>query len=191
MKSVYRKYFTKVALIWAGCFVLFFFVYMLMLAPQKNSKERLEKQLAGKKQIYDSALKAAQEETKIQLNEQLEHLRDRLKNFVIDFEDSANLTFDISQIANEKEVTSFSIETKKDSSRDTAMSDYNYISESHIGISFFTAGFNQFAALLNALERHRPVIFVDRFAITRSERGSSDHQVNMSLAVFVRKKQDS
>lgn len=190
MKSAYRKYFTKVALIWAGCFALFFFVHMLMLAPQKNSKERLEKQLAEKKQVYNSALKAAQKETRIQLNEQIEYLRNKLKNFVIDFENSANLTFDISQIANEKEVTSFNIETKKDSSRDTAMSD-NYISESRIDISFLTADFNQFATLLNALERHRPVIFVDRFAIIRAERGGSDHQVNMSLAVFVRNKQDS
>lgn len=191
MKPAYRKYFTKVALIWAGCFVLLFFVHMLMLAPQKDSKERFEKQLAGKKQIYNSALKAAQKETKIQLNEQIEHLRNRLKNFVIDFEDSANLTFDISRIANEKEVTAFSIETKDDGGRSTATSDYNHISENRIDISFFMADFNQFAALLNALERHRPVIFVDRFAITRSGRGSSDHQVNMSLAVFVRKKQDS
>jgi len=190
MKSVYKKYFTKAALVWAGCFVLFFFVYTLMLAPQKNSKEQLEKQLAEKKQICDSALKTAQKETKTQLDEQLEHLRNRLKNFVIDFEDSANLTFDISQIANKKEVASFSIETKKDSSRGPAMSD-NYISESCIDISFLTASFNQFAALLNALERHRPVIFVDKFAITRSDKGSSEHQVKMNLAVFVRKMRDS
>jgi hypothetical protein len=191
MKSVYGKYFTKVALIWTGCFILFFFVYMLMLAPQKNSKEQLKKQLEEKKQMYNSALKATQKETQIQLNEQIEHLRNKLKDFVIDFEDSADLTFDISQIANAKEVASFSVETnRKDNSRDPAMSD-KYIFESHIDISFFTADFNQFAALLNALERHRPVIFVDRFAITRSSKSSSDRQVNMSLAVLVRKIQDS
>ena len=190
MKSVYGKYFTKVALIWTGRFILFFFAYMLMLAPQKNSKEQLKKQLEEKKQMYNSALKATQKETKAQLDEQLEHLRNRLKNFAIDFEDSADLTFDISQIANGKEVTSFSIETKKDSGRETAKSD-KYISESHIDISFSTADFNQFAALLNTLERHRPVIFVDKFAITRSDKGSSEHQVKMNLAVFVRKIQDS
>ncbi len=191
MKSVYREYFTKVALIWTGCFILFFFVYMLMLAPQKNSKEQLKKQLEEKKQMYNSALKATQKETQIQLNEQIEHLRNRLKDFVIDFEDSADLTFDISQIASAKEVTSFSVETnRKDNSRDPTMSD-KYIFESHIDISFLTADFNQFAALLNALERHRPVIFVDRFAITRSDKSSSGRQVNMGLAVFVRKIQDS
>jgi hypothetical protein len=162
-----------------------------MLAPQKNSKEQLKKQLEEKKQMYNSALKATQEETQIQLNEQIEHLRDRLKDFVIDFEDSTDVTFDISQIANAKEVASFSIETnKRDNSRDPTMSN-KYIFESHIDIGFSTADFNQFAALLNALERHRPVIFVDRFAITRSSKGGSDRQVNMSLAVLVRKIQDS
>jgi len=191
MNSVYGKYFTKVALIWAGCFVLFFFIYMLMLAPLKGIREKLEKQLENKKQIYDSALKASQKETRIQLDEQIQQLRNRLKDFVIDFEDSTDVTFDISQIANAKEVASFSIETnKKDNSRDPTMSD-KYIFESHIDISFLTADFNQFAALLNALERHRPVIFVDRFAITRSDKGSSEHQVKMNLAVFVRKMQDS
>jgi hypothetical protein len=191
MKSVYRKYFTKVALVWMGCFILFFFAYMLMLAPQKNSKEQLTRQLEEKKQMYNFALKATQKETQIQLNEQIEHLRNKLKDFVIDFEDSADVTFDISQIANAKEVASFSIETnKKDSSRDPTISD-KYIFESRIDISFLTTDFNQFAALLNALERHRPVIFVNSFAITRSYKGGSDRQVNMSLAVFVRKVQES
>jgi hypothetical protein len=46
-----------------------------MLAPQKNSKEQLKKQLEEKKQMHNSALKAAQKETKAQLDEQLEHLR--------------------------------------------------------------------------------------------------------------------
>jgi hypothetical protein len=174
-----------------GCFVLFFFAYMFILAPQKDRKEQIIKQLEEKKQIYNSALKATQKETQIQLNEQIEHLRDRLKDFVIDFEDSTDLTFDISQIANTKEVTSFSVETgRKDISRDPTKPD-KYIFESHIDISFSTADFNQFAALLNALERHRPVIFVDEFAITRSSKDGSDRQVNMSLAVFVRKTQDS
>src|SRR4030042_3692161 len=151
MKSIYGKYFTKVALAWMLCFVAFFFAYMLMLAPQKKSKEQLGKQLEEKKQLYGSALSAAQKETQIRLNEQIERLRDKLKTFVVDFEDSTDVTFDISQIANAKEVTSFSIATnKRDRSRDPTTSD-KYIYESRIDISFLVSDFNQFAALLNAL----------------------------------------
>jgi len=189
MKLIYRKYFTTVALIWAGCFILFFFAYMLVLVPERESKQHIEKQLAEKKRIYETALKATEEETEIWLNEQIERLRNRLKDFVIDFEDSANLTFDISQIANEEKVSSFSIKSRDDG-RGTAIADCKYIADNFIDISF-TAGFSQFATFLNALERHRPIIFVNKFTITRSEQDDTGHKVNMDLAVFVRKQQDS
>lgn len=170
---------------------MFFFAYMFMLAPQKNNKEQLKKQLEEKKQKYDYALKATQKETQDQLNEQIEQLRKKLKDFVTDFEDAANLTFDISQIANEKAVTSFSIETSKKGSGGDQATSNKYIFESRIGIGFSTASFNQFATLLNALERHQPVIFVDKFVISRAENGSSNRQVKMDLAVFVKKVQGS
>ncbi len=191
MKSIYGKYFTKVALAWMSCFVVFFFAYVLVLAPQKKSKEQLSRQLEEKKQLYGTALSAAQKETQIKLDDQIKQLREKLKTFVVNFEESTDVTFDISQIANTKQITSFNIATnKRDRSRDPAVSD-KFIYESRIDINFLTSDFNQFAALLNALERHRPIIFVDSFAITRSNKDSSDRSVNMSLAVFVRKTQDS
>ena len=186
--KIYRKYLTTAALVWAACFMLFFFIYMLVLRPLKGSQKRIESRLTEKKQMYESALNATHEETKIRLNEQIEHLRNRLKDFVIDFEDSANLTFDISQIATEKKLASFSIKGKG-SSEVSAIPDCNRIYENHIDISF-TALFRQFATFLNALERHRPVLFVDKFAVS-SGRGDSEPQVNMNLVVFIRKQQDS
>ncbi len=185
--KIYRKYFATAALIWAGCFILFLFIYMIVLAPQKKSRKQVENQLAEKKRIYNSALKATEEETRIWLNEQIENLRSKLNGFAIDFEDSANLTFDISQIASEKKLDSFSIKGK-DAGKNSA--DFKYLYENRIDVGF-TAAFNQFAAFLNALERHWPVIFVDSFKITRSRRDDSGHKVNMGLAVFVRKRQDS
>ena len=183
--KLYRRYFTTAALIWAGLLLLFLFTYILVLLPQKKTRKQLERQLAEKKQIYDSALQASREETKLKLNEQIEHLRDELKDFVIDFEDSANLTFDIGKMAGEKKVASFRIKTKK-APRGAAVPDCEHLFENHIDISF-TAGFNQFATVLNALERHRPVVFVDGFKIIRSEQDDSGHKVNMNLAVFVKK----
>ena len=189
MKLIYRKYIATLALVWAGCFVLFFFVYMIVLTPQKKAKTEVEKEIAEKKRIYNSALKASRQDTKIRLSQQLEHLKDGLKDFVVDFEDSTNLIFDISQIANEKKVGSFGIKAK-DIRRGSTVPKCKYIYENHIDISF-TAGFNQFATFLNALERNRPVLFVDEFKITRSDEDNSSHPVNMNLSVFVRKRQDS
>ena len=185
--KTYKKYFTMAGLIWAACFVVFLLVYVLVLVPHKNSKELIEGKLAEKKQVYESALRAAQKETKTQLNEQIEHLQNRLKDFVADFEDSANLTFEISQIADEKNIASFSIKGK-DNLVLSGKPDSKYISENHLVISFI-GGFNQFAAFLSALERHRPVLLVDKFTIARSGQDDSVFRVNLNVAAFVTKQQ--
>jgi hypothetical protein len=161
---------------------------MLVLRPLKGSQKRVENRLAEKKQMYESALRATQEETKIRLNEEIERLQSRLKDFVINFGDSANLTFDIGQVAGEKKLASFSIKGKENS-KVTPIPNCDYICENHIDISF-TAWFHEFVTFLNVLERHRPVLFVDRFAV-RSARGDGDPQVSMNLVVFIRKRQDS
>ena len=184
----HKKYLIAAGVIWAACFVVFLLAYILVLGPQKNYIKRIDNKLNERKQLFESALRAARGETKIRLNEQIERLQSRLNDFVIDFEDSANLTFDISQIANEEKVASFSIKTK-DSRGLSAIPDCSYICENQIEISF-TGGFNQFATFLNALERHRPVLFIDKFMITRSGQEGSGYQVDMNVAVFVRKPQE-
>ena len=187
--KTYKKYLTTAGLIWAACFVVFLLVYVLVLGPQKNSKKRLENALAEKKQVYESALRAAKKDTKAKLNEQIEQLQNRLKDFVVDFEDSANLTFEISQIADEKKVVSFSIKGK-DNLALSGEPVRKYINENHIVISF-VGGFNQFATFLSALERHRPVLLVDKFTITRSGQDDSAFRVSLNVAAFVRKQYET
>ncbi len=184
-----KKYLITVAIVWAGCFMLFLAAYMILLVPQQKSKKRTESQLTEIIQRHNSALKANQEDTKKRKNEEIKKLRETMKNFAYDSEDSANLTFDISQIANEKKVNSFSIKMQEDR-RGAKGSELKYIQENSINISF-TGDFNQFANFLNALERHQPVVFVDNFKITRSAVENSSHRANMKLAVFLRKPQDS
>jgi len=164
-------------------------VYISALVPQKKNIKNIEKQISEKKQIYDSAVQAAKQETKTRLNKQLEELQKKLGNFVINFEDTADLTFDISQIAGEKQVSDFSIKTK-DKSDVTAIPNCSQICESQFDISF-TADFNKFANLLNAIERNWPVVFVDKFAISRSTQDDLEHPVTMNLTVFVKKKQET
>jgi Tfp pilus assembly protein PilO len=188
MKSIFRKYLKTIAIIWAGCLVLFFFVYVYVMLPQKKTRKRIQKEIAERKQTYDSAREAAQEKTKARLKEEIERLQTSLGEFVVDLDDSANLALDISQIANDKEVAAFSMKDR-DPHKNTKIPGCKRIHENRISVSF-TAGFNQFAAFLNALERHSPVVFIDKFAITRAKQGDSIHPVDMDLAVFVRTRQD-
>lgn len=181
--QIHKKYLETSGLIWSICLAIFLIVYLAVLGPQKDYKENVERNLAEKKEIYESALGAAKEETIVRREEEIEVLRNKLRGFVIEFEDSANLTFDISRVANEKKVSSFSVKSK-DGRGITEIPDCKYIGESHIEIEF-VGDFFQFASFLNELERHRPVLFVKKFTITKSRQDNSNCQVSLSVAVLV------
>lgn len=184
MKAIYKKYAAKVLLVWGGCLVICVVVYAAVLGPQKARRAALAAQLAQKKQAYETAMSAARPETQSNWNKQMQALEDKLRGFAA--EDSANLTFDISQIAREKETHSFSIKAK-DSGIESEVPDCEHIGESYMQVNFM-AGFREFATLLSALERHRPVIFIDKFTIKRSKKGEAWHPADMELAVFVLKR---
>jgi len=186
--KIHKNYLMVAGAIWAASFAASLLAYFLVLGPQKSYIKLTENKLTEKKQVFESALRAAREETQIQANEQIERLQSRLKDFVIDFEDSANLTFDISQIANDEKISSFSIKTK-DSRGLSAIPGCSYICENHIEISF-TGGFKQFATFLNALERHRPILFIDKFTITNSRLDGAGYKVDLDVTFLVGKPQE-
>ncbi len=187
--KTYKRNLKILAVISAASMALFVLIYMLVLGPQNRSKKRFESELDKKKQMYEFAQNAASEESQKQLLGQIENLRKKLDAFVIDFENSANLTFDISQIARDKNVASLNVENKnKRTTSDEA--DLKNISESHINISF-TTGFNEFAAFLNALERHQPVLFVNEFRLTRSNQVKSAYQITIDVAALIKKQQEN
>ncbi len=190
MIAVYKKYVKSATLAWAGCFILFLFIYITVVAPQREYKEQISQQLAEKKQMLGAALRINQEEFRIQLNKQMEQWRNKLKDFVANPEDLAGLTFDIGQIAKDIKVDSFSVKAQ-DNGKSQDIAGSQYICENQINVSF-KADFNKFAAFLNATERHRPVIFVDKFTITHAnQQDNSASQVNMDLSVFVKKQRGS
>ena len=189
MKSNIKKGYTTVGLIWAACGILLFFAYMLILQPQRQSKKDMAKQLIECELAYKAAVKAAEEETQTRLSSQIMSLQARLANFVVDFTESANLTFDISEIAGRQDIEAFDI--KGQEKRSTSdMPTFDYIDEDYFEVGF-DAGFNQFAAFVNALEKHEPILFIDKVTITRSEHFDQGHQVNLNLAVLVKKQRDS
>lgn len=186
--QTYKKHLVTGASIWGACLFIFALAYILALMPLKNSQERADKLITEKKETYESALKASQEKEKSKQFEQIEMLQNNVGDFAIDYDNSANLTFDISQMANDKNVTMFNIKGN-DNNRISAIPNCSYINESHLNIDF-DAEFNQFATFLNDLERHRPVLFIDTFSISRSGQENAGYQVKLDVAVFVIKSKD-
>jgi len=186
MKSNKKKYYTTIGLIWVACAILLFFAYMLVLEPQRQQKKNMGNQLIAEKQAYDATVKAGEGQTRARLSRQLADLQARLKGFAVDSGESANLTFDISELASEQQVDAFGIKSQ-DGRKASDVSESTHTGENYFDVSFI-AGFNQFAGFLSALERHEPAMLVDEFAITRSEEFEQGHRAKLNLAVLVKKK---
>lgn len=179
METIYKKYIKNIILIWSGCLVLFILAYLFIIIPQKEAWKQIDEKFAEAGKTYEMAKNLTKEEGRNRLNQQLEELRENAKSWVID-RDSAALTFEIKKIADDKKLGSFSNKTKNN----VEIPGSKYICEHNIYVTF-TSGFNHFAEFINALERYRPVIFVDKFFITRSKDNNAGHEVSASLAVFV------
>lgn len=191
MKEDYKKYLITTGLIWSGCLVLFLIIYIFVVGPQKQTRKQIFKTMVEKEELCNQSLKITTDEVSNYLETEINELHNDLDGFTVDFEDSANLTFDISQIASKNGLKSFTIKSKEDTTNATipTKNDYKYLVNTNIDVSF-TSGFNQFAMFLNALERYRPIIFVDNFIITRSEKDNFGHRIDMELSVLVKKPQD-
>jgi hypothetical protein len=175
-------------LVWAASLVLFVLVYFFVIAPRMKVKAQLLKESAEKKQVYEASLNAATEESKKKLAGEVEILKSKLSDYAVEFEESTNLTFDISRIAADKQVSSFTIRAT-DQARGPDQLGFKNLQENRITISF-ESGFREFATFLNAVERHRPVVFVDRFKVSRGEGDKALNKVDMDLSIFVRKRSE-
>lgn len=188
--AAYRKYLLTMTFVWGGCFVAFLLAYLLVLSPQRAERAKMEQQYAEKKKGYEAVVVASQEDTKLRLTQDVEQMKDRLHSYAVETDGLANLLFDISRIAAEKQVASLATKTLEDTTGSSSQNTVKFLRESNIEIRF-QSDFEQFAMFLNALERHHPIIFVDRFKIVRGEGKDVGHNTDMDLTVFVRKKLES
>ncbi len=187
--GAYKKYIVAMGIVWTVSLILFAVVYYVTIAPQMKVKNQVFKESVEKKQLFESAVSAAQEDNKKKLANELEELKTRLSDYVSEYDDSANLTFSISSIAADKQVSEFTVKTTEQSKGQDALANKN-LQENRVETAF-TSDFLRFASFLNTLERHHPVIFVDRFKVMRGDQSGMPNKVDMTLSYFVRKKQDS
>lgn len=175
-------------IVWAASLVLFALVYYIVIIPQLKARAQLLKESTENKQLFESSISATLEDNKKKLAGEVEELKTRLSDYVSEYEESANLTFSISRIAADKQVSDFTIKTSEQG-RGQNVPAANNLQENHIEVAF-ASNFLQFASFLNTLERHHPVIFVDRFKVLRGDRNGTPDKADMTLSYFVRKKLD-
>ena len=172
-------------IVWGPCLLLAAASYAVILRPQLDCRKELETKLATSKEQYAWALQAAKEKDQNRLAEQVEHLHNRIGDFVLSLGDSPNLAFKIGELANETKLESFGMRPANKVGTDS-QANLERLGEKRLDLGF-SAGFRRFAAFLNALERHHPVIFVESFAINRPAEKNAEPQASMELAILVEK----
>lgn len=186
--GAYRKYILAMGIVWTASLVVFALAYYIVIIPQLKTKAQLLKESTEKKRLFESAVSATLEDNKKKLVGEVEELKAGLSNYVSEYEESANLTFSISRVAADKQVSDFTIKTSEQGRGQNTLA-ANNLQENHIEVAF-ASNFLQFASFLNTLERHHPVIFVDRFKVLRGDRNGTPDKADMTLSYFVRKKLD-
>ena len=183
--NVYVKYFKVVALIWTASLLLGGAFYGFVVIPQNQKSKTMTRKAAEIANKYNDAQIAAGQDVQKKLQDEITHLRQKLDKYAVDFMDSARITFAISELAEKYELKNSKIQSVQGKVAEKIPNCTN-ICQSGINLSF-TSGFYEFAKMLNNLERNSPVVFVDRFSITKSPNENAGNQASMTLSVFVYK----
>jgi uncharacterized lipoprotein YehR (DUF1307 family) len=189
MMNIPKEYIKNTAMIWVGFLLLFVFIYVFSLKPVFKSKSELTKKLEKAKQEYEDAKKMSDENARKELAEEIEGLRERIRNYVTDSDGSVNLTFDISRLAKSNRVSGFSIRSLNQKNLSDIVG-CHVLGENKMEVEF-KGNFRQFAKFLNQLERHDPVVFIDKFSVVRDRNEGANNHITMNLSVFVEKKEQS
>jgi len=187
--KVRNRYLAIVAAAWVPCLALAVAFWLLAVRPQMLRARALETKLEEAKKLYVVAQAAAKKADQARMAETVQALRCRVSDFAVELEAAPDLVFEIAQLASDTGVESFAMRPRTKQGL-AAVRGCDHIGEKRIDVSF-TSRFHGFAALLNALERHRPVLFVESFTISHSRLQSAEPQVNMELAVLVEKPRGS
>jgi hypothetical protein len=183
--KVRNKYLLIMAAVWGPCLTLAGASYALVLRPQMDHRRDLEVQVVQAKEHYARAMEAAKPQTQAHLTEQVGQLQERVSEFLVGFQEATELAFEIGNLARETKLQSFGM---KPTDARAPESDRQLLAEKRLNVNFL-ARFTRFAAFLNALERHQPVVFVETFAISRPQEANAEPRVDMGLAVLVEKPQ--
>jgi hypothetical protein len=183
--KVRNKYLVVLAMTWGPCLLLGTASYAVILRPQLDYRQELEAKLASRKEQYARALAAAREKDQDLLAAEVESLRHRVADFVVRLEDAPDLAFTIGELANTARLESFSMKPANKNGPET-LPEIECLMERRVDLTF-AASFRRFAAFLNTLERHHPVLFVETFAISRPLDKDAEPEASLELAVLVEK----
>ena len=185
MKSKHnKKFIIRIALIFLIGLLPSILGYFLIINPKRTSLKIIQDQIKNENKRLNCTLAVADEVRQNQFKQEWQQLQEQISKFVINLGQTNNLSLQISRIANKTGLYMFASQTKNERFFNE-IPNCEIIGESYIDISF-RGSFPQFATFLNALERYKPVIYVDKFVVSQTDKGITCNKVEMTLSMLVR-----
>jgi hypothetical protein len=182
-KSLLQKYGLAVAGVWGVWLAISVLLYLLILGPQGRLMATLQQTMQTATEDHELAQKAHRPETKLHIQERMEKATQNLNQFMIGADAASKLTVLISQLAAQQSLADFSVKTRElpptfDDPKKSG------ITEAWLELTF-SGPFNQCAAYINALERNKPVIFIESAEIQRNAQTTENPTVRLLISYLI------
>ncbi|MBN1819021.1 MAG: hypothetical protein JW828_16795 [Sedimentisphaerales bacterium] len=157
--------------------------YFGALRPQTQRLESLQQQLSETSQRWTEVRQAKTPQAMQRLQDRLEVIQDRLGEFMVSADSDTSVNFQIGRLANELELRNLTSERKEGFSQ-KVLDGYKNLGEVWMELNF-ESDFPKFAEFVNQLERHRPVLFVEKFRIEQKPHKPAVKDVQLTLCFFI------
>lgn len=165
--------------------MIFMLVYMFVLTPQKSRLASAKQKLAQRDNDYSKVVAAQTGATKERLDKEIAGLHARIDPYVLLSDDTSKLNVDVTKTAAELGIRGLSMKGGQNDQSEKTLTMCKVLT-ADTRIINFKGSFVQFARFINALERHKPIIFVDKFSMTRSSQGiPTENDASVVLAAYV------
>ncbi len=183
MKASEKYLIVKVAVIWGLCAFAVMGFCLGVVFPAKRSARKVTRRLDEITGRYEEAGKFVRDGRLEEMRRQVVLLRAELEKYLVSSDAARDNASGISGIAERAGIKEYS--TRYRGGRlITDLDNCLHVGASWIDISW-EGDFEQFARLVNELERHRPVVFVDGFLISRPDNPGEGCQIELSLVILV------
>ena len=183
MKTNDKKFLIKAAGAWGICAVVPVLLYLCVVYPTQIKAAKIRKQVDGITAQYDQAMEFVTGKHLERMRRQVDALQDELDTYLVAGDEARSNAFRVSQVAEKTGIKGFSTKHRTANTL-TPIDNCNRIAMSRIEISF-KGMYEQFAVLINEFERHKPVVLVDSFMISRSDRDDELHDIGVGLTILV------
>ena len=184
-----KKFIIRIALIFGIGLLPSILGYFLVINPKRASLKIIQDQIKNENKRLNSTLAVADEIRQNQFQQEWRQLQDQISKFVVNIGQANDLSLQISRIANKTGLSMFASQARNERVF-SEIPNCETIGESFIDVSF-QSSFPQFATFLNVLERYKPVIYVDKFVVSQTDKGIFCNKVDMTLCMLVREETEN